>query len=1611
MITAIKKRRKFLALFFLTLQVPQFFASRAAYALTSGPTQPEVQGFQPSGATEMVDLFSGDFNYNIPLFELPGPNGGYPFNLSYQSGITMDQEASWVGLGFSLNPGAVNRQMRGFPDEFKGDPVFTKMSIAPSYTAGLGAGGGIEFLGGDINVGIGLSVFQNSYKGLGYSIDGSVGFQRSAGSAGTMGVGLGLSLNSQEGVNVNPSLDLGFDITAGTSYSSKEGLQNVSLTSSAKYKEKPGTVSGASVSSSLSLVHPGYTPQVSMPMNNTNLAAKVKLGGGTYGVFASLYVKGFYNEQKLRYDKQKVQSNAYGYLNYEYSANASDVLDFNREKDGIVTQQTPNLAIPSQTYDIYSVTGQGIGAMYRPMRNDYGIVRDPETSSESIGGSIGADLGPALAHIGLNAEINHSRSTSGTWDGDNDMRLYAGFQKSALDDSFEPSYFKVHGEPATRNHDDLSSIGGEEPVRAKLSGSNGDAKATNEWEDPEGNHGALSGRQAFENTRQPRSQVIQPITNEQLLKGSDELLAAFQVNYLGKDESPESAGNKFDRASHEPHHLAGFTALNPDGLRYNYTIPAYNLNQEETIFSAKRPSNAMTTVDVCPEGGCSKQEDPAYSHTGTEKLLKRVELPAYAHAYMLTSIVGPDYVDVTNDGVTPDDLGYWVRFTYRKTTTDLAPYKWRDPFSGAHYMEGYKTDPRDDKGSYTYGEKEIWYLARAETKSHIATFTVEARTDALGVNQKLQDQNTTGSAQLYRLKEIKLYSSKDANGTPIKKVRFEYDYSQCMGIVNSGTNEGKLTLKKVWFEYGGSERGSLNPYEFTYSQSNPNYDQHAYDRWGNYKPHDANDVLSNVDFPYVNQNPSEKEQLDLNVSSWTLKEMKLPSGGKVIVDYETDDYGYVQHLPAMQMTELVDPYAAPAQASQSTEIMLSNEPKVRFKLEKPIEGTLSDTDQAKEVLKYLDQVRQQVYFKIKINIQAPGKGAYEYVSGYADIEFNNTDKPMKLEKDATGKYVYGSFYLKLETADNHHPFSVRAWQHLRTNQPDLASGNRQMETSTSDEQKLSKIKSMAGLGEQIKQMFSGFNDYCNNKQWGRQMQTGKSWIRLESPDHVKYGGGLRVRQVTMKDNWATSDEGVYGQVYDYTIEENGEVISSGVAAYEPIIGGDENPHRYAKKFVESVPLKSSNNLYFEYPVNESYYPGAQVGYRQVTTISLAAASLAGMPVKNIQLAGGKTVFPQGEGIRYGTTGKTVHEFYTAKEFPIIADETEKKSLTTRYSVLIPYIGSTQVSKMVASQGYSVMTNDMHGKVKKISNYSQDKSGQFPTGPSSWVQYNYSSRPRSYQQQQVYVPFNAFKDNKDGTLSKLNNGETDPDMVTLGQETEFFFDMRESLDETWGGGGSYNTDFFFVLFGAIPAVSFWGNASHSTQRLRTSVANKIIFKAGILESTKAFDGGSTLLTENVKWDKLTGAPVLTKVNNNFDSPLYHYSQSAYLTHQGMGGAYQNIGLKFSVFDIQKVPYRDDRYEFHTNLAAGMLQAGDEFLLYEKDSEFKVPFGKAVYVGKVDGHDVLCSDTPTLKTAFEVMIVRSGFRNQLTVSAGTITALEDPSVKGNTVTYSKTITTLK
>lgn len=153
MIKSIRKSKfsKILASYLALQIVISVIQPAKLYALTGGPDQPEFNSFTPIGTSEMVDLSSGDFKYNIPIMDV----GGYPLNLSYNSGVGMDQEASWVGLGWNLNVGQITRSVRGIPDDFKGDDLIYRNNIKDNRTVGLTFNINPQFWGlGDMGLGV-----------------------------------------------------------------------------------------------------------------------------------------------------------------------------------------------------------------------------------------------------------------------------------------------------------------------------------------------------------------------------------------------------------------------------------------------------------------------------------------------------------------------------------------------------------------------------------------------------------------------------------------------------------------------------------------------------------------------------------------------------------------------------------------------------------------------------------------------------------------------------------------------------------------------------------------------------------------------------------------------------------------------------------------------------------------------------------------------------------------------------------------------------------------------------------------------------------------------------------------------------------------------------------------------------------------------------------------------------------------------------------------------------------------------------------------------------------------------------------------------------------------
>ena len=249
--------------------------------------------------------------------------------------------------------------------------------------------------------------------------------------------------------------------------------------------------------------------------------------------------------------------------------------------------------------------------------------------------------------------------------------------------------------------------------------------------------------------------------------------------------------------------------------------------------------------------------------------------------------------------------------------------------------------------------------------------------------------------------------------------------------------------------------------------------------------------------------------------------------------------------------------------------------------------------------------------------------------------------------------------------------------------------------------------------------------------------------------------------------------------------------------------------------------------------------------------------------------------------------------------------------------------------------------------------------------------------------------NSFVDEGEGRISFA---KANPQFA-LGLDTELITDMRENLDEDIFGGVSLNVD--FGVFWLIP--SSWPRIGTSVRRLRTLVTNKVIHKPGVLESVEAYSHGSLLRTDNLSWDGNTGNPVLTSLNNNFDKPVYSLQIPAFRQYAGMGGSYANSGFSFSMTGVRVFQSGGGHYAFDTGSYSGdRIFPGDELILLSGSDGLLNPLGTAVYMGERNGDRVFFArNLPALDDErLTAKVVRSGYRNHLLTTAGSISGLQKP-----------------
>jgi hypothetical protein len=1623
------------------------------YALSGGPTQPEFGQPQTVGADDMVDVFSGNFQYSIPLFEI----GGYPITLSYASDHGMEQEASWVGAGWTLNPGVISRQVRGLPDDFRGEGIVHRQNMKDNVTLGVSPGADVELFG-RFGLSTALNFTHNNYTGFDFSRDfspqvnlmkllspstsnaNSTGEDLSS-STGGGDQGSGNSNGDSPATPVSPPAakpnNFGRQLQQiaslnnfSASFNSRSGLQHAAWSASAggQWRFLKG---GAS------LYQGGitYTPTADLPRKTLSLTYTMKVGFKVGLPDAtSAVLRAFYANQSLA--SRHVERSAFGYLYLEGAAqNAGALMDYNVEQGGIINQDASRLPIPFGTPDIYAVTGPGVGGQIEISRTDAPIFRPAETTSRDVTTGLGGEVSLGnIVHAGANIRASKVTSRKGSWPAEQTEFTYTGGAQGGITSS---SYMRFIGDQSVQTSREwYQNIGGSEPVVPQIQ--------RNELKLE------LRGLEEYESETGPSSSIL---SNSLRSGRRDRSPGATVVNYLTAGEAHHgaldrkieqfyqldaTAGNFKSFGSttvervrghgRQPHHVSEISVLNPSGQRYVYGLPVYNHVKKEITFNAASLLNGpgapgpqgSEQYGVVNYGSANNPLVSVNNSSGNDHYFDEVVTPAYPVAHLLTGVLSPDYLDRTGDGLTLDDLGNYVKIGYAPLRSNAAPRTvtslgYRTPLGAytAVLNEGNLADDQDDKASYSYGSKEVYYVHHMDSKTHRAVFLTSERTDALPMDEHGHIQED--GPVMRRLDSIKIFTlaeleTRGAAAQPIKTVHFTYAEDAASQISGDLPNarlvsseypltggeqqrrHGKLTLRAVSFTYAGNQRGRDNPYTFTYKVGSTDdgnkvlYQPFMSDRWGTQRPASSNVDLAPLRYPYTLQ---DEEIADDYSSLGNLTQIGLPSGGSIEVEYEADDYAYVQNYRAARMFSLA---GFSENAPNENVPVIPNEDlyTANFGLGKPHLytyvriGTRGDGQDLELLLpqdrrrRYLEGV-DQLYFSSRLRL-LDGAGTYERVTGYATFD---DDYLALAEGEAGQQYLV----LKLRALDVRnretgrrnaiHPISYSGLEKLRTQLPRLLNSSRSEDLTP------------IGLAALLKEFGSIYQQYFKSRLSlpranAQRFDADASYVRLTEPNYRKFGGGSRVRTVTLYDNWLTpqlaaeSGETVwrdaslsYRKVYDYTTVDavTKDTISSGVAANEPLNGKEEMLMVNLGKEGHPRFLAPDRTYYLEGPAGLSLFPGPSVGYGKVSMR---------MELDTVRF-------------QQSRPGRTVHKFFTARDFPVRVRQTPiKRKRVYPLPVTAPFV-SLFTERLGLTQGFTIEVNNMHGKLKEVRE--EGASGQLISS----TEYRYRTGEDgggAHLDNEVDVIETSADSQGRTRLTKRKN--------YLGLHTSVWMEQSFDETETVGGGMDLNTEVSVIPFLPPIPVGFpfpWPNANHGISSLQTAAITKFINRMGILEEVTVTNNGSSLTTKNYEFDALTGAVVLSGTQNEYGGEVYQHTSPAYWmdSQRGMGPAYADTGKKFANVTVSDEGILAGTGTNNDNLRVPF--PGDEYVLVEDMTSASpvvrrlsaVPDSTAMKLINPSGAPI--STTPG-DDGNLLILTRSGRRNLLTPPSAQVTALTKP-----------------
>ncbi len=739
----------------------EFILPVTVFSLTSGPSQPEFGDFEPVATNGMVNEFSGQFTYNLPVVDIPGPNGsGYAMSLSYHSGLSPEEDASWVGYGWSLNPGAINRSKRGFPDDYHKEKVTYYNKTKKNETFSIGYYLSAQAFSGDLTFGLNSMLRFNNHTGYsvvqGFSVDAfgiaslayniDDGYGKFSASINWTGI-----LNKATGIDKKLAKEL-----EGIGFSEASASKAVSRT-------------GSNINNAIDKY--GIYLMTSPPNPTNTLKSYSKSYNVRFGLTGSVVpfipaeigptagITGNYTWQK-GIDKETIDT--YGYM-YSGAAEGDDdaMMDYFTEKEAPYTKRDRFLGIPFSNADIFSLSGEGLGGGFRLFNRRVGTFRPNAKESDTKLFNIGLELGVGFANgFGADASAGNQDVIVKEWKGvqSNQYRFASHDDVGSGEYDGEPYYFRFTNDMGGK----VAFAQSDEPYRADITSLKLPSLNTDSIE-------------YYMNERSGRSSYIAYTTNEDMLS----TIASIHYKSYTKDPKLLSGLVKRD----DPAIAKGvgeIATFNTNGLRYVYGLPVYARNERNLVFTKFRDWDPRDPRRIA-----------SYQHESDDTYVNgEVRKAPYASMYLLTEITTDDYIDRTYDGPTADDFGGYTKFSYRRSAGsqdkieagDAASqhwYKWRSPYTGYHFNPGKLADGRDDFASVASGEKELYYLFASETKTHAAYFITNKTDTVIQINGKSLHLKGSGQERMDAYEAYRGDPSEETNerisGQPWDKLLTGYD--------------------------------------------------------------------------------------------------------------------------------------------------------------------------------------------------------------------------------------------------------------------------------------------------------------------------------------------------------------------------------------------------------------------------------------------------------------------------------------------------------------------------------------------------------------------------------------------------------------------------------------------------------------------------------------------------------------------------------------------------------------------------------------------------------------------------------------------------------------------